>query len=74
MDGMAEAGSNSSLHTTPEQSVAAQSQHHQQFIGEQTAFMHLMSHIWADNLKRKEGPVQQTLTALDFFFSKKSIF
>ncbi|XP_015155330.1 DNA-binding protein RFX2 isoform X7 [Gallus gallus] len=32
MDGMAEAGSNSSLHTTPEQSVAAQSQHHQQFI------------------------------------------
>ncbi|XP_048783605.1 DNA-binding protein RFX2 isoform X5 [Lagopus muta] len=32
MDGVAEAGSNSSLHTTPEQSVAAQSQHHQQFI------------------------------------------
>ncbi|XP_025966655.1 DNA-binding protein RFX2 isoform X4 [Dromaius novaehollandiae] len=32
MDGMAESGSNSSLHTTPEQSVAAQSQHHQQFI------------------------------------------
>ncbi|XP_071584309.1 DNA-binding protein RFX2 isoform X7 [Heliangelus exortis] len=32
MDGMAESGSNSNLHTTPEQSVAAQSQHHQQFI------------------------------------------
>ncbi|XP_062452084.1 DNA-binding protein RFX2 isoform X2 [Rhea pennata] len=32
MDGMAESGSNSTLHTTPEQSVAAQSQHHQQFI------------------------------------------
>ncbi|XP_068775996.1 DNA-binding protein RFX2 isoform X8 [Struthio camelus] len=32
MDGTAESGSNSSLHTTPEQSVAAQSQHHQQFI------------------------------------------
>uniref|UniRef100_A0A8B9C615 DNA-binding protein RFX2 n=2 Tax=Anser TaxID=8842 RepID=A0A8B9C615_9AVES len=32
MDGMAETGSNSNLHTTPEQSVAAQSQHHQQFI------------------------------------------
>ncbi|XP_065434272.1 DNA-binding protein RFX2 isoform X6 [Chrysemys picta bellii] len=33
MDGIRESGSNSSLHTTPEQSVAAQSQHHQQFIG-----------------------------------------
>ncbi|XP_053228707.1 DNA-binding protein RFX2 isoform X2 [Podarcis raffonei] len=32
LDGLAEAGSNSSLHSTPEQSVAAQSQHHQQFI------------------------------------------
>ncbi|NXX50696.1 RFX2 protein, partial [Tricholaema leucomelas] len=32
MDGMTESGSNSNLHTTPEQSVAAQSQHHQQFI------------------------------------------
>ncbi|XP_068276551.1 DNA-binding protein RFX2 isoform X4 [Nyctibius grandis] len=32
MDGMAESGSNSNLHTTPEQSFAAQSQQHQQFI------------------------------------------
>ncbi|XP_074059892.1 DNA-binding protein RFX2 isoform X4 [Macrotis lagotis] len=32
MDGLGESGSNSSLHATPEQSVAAQSQHHQQFI------------------------------------------
>ncbi|XP_053158894.1 DNA-binding protein RFX2 isoform X2 [Hemicordylus capensis] len=32
LDGMSEGGSNSSLHSTPEQSVAAQSQHHQQFI------------------------------------------
>ncbi|KAM6331769.1 DNA-binding protein RFX2 isoform 7-T9 [Alca torda] len=32
MDGMAESGSNSNPHATPEQSVAAQSQHHQQFI------------------------------------------
>ncbi|XP_056368703.1 DNA-binding protein RFX2-like isoform X5 [Oenanthe melanoleuca] len=32
MDGMAESASNSTPHTTPEQSVAAQSQHHQQFI------------------------------------------
>ncbi|XP_069734144.1 DNA-binding protein RFX2 isoform X7 [Phaenicophaeus curvirostris] len=32
MDGMAESGSQSNPHTTPEQSVAAQSQHHQQFI------------------------------------------
>ncbi|NXW73135.1 DNA-binding protein RFX2 isoform X1 [Hirundo rustica] len=32
MDGMAESASNSNAHTTPEQSVAAQSQHHQQFI------------------------------------------
>ncbi|KAJ6654462.1 hypothetical protein lerEdw1_006883 [Lerista edwardsae] len=32
LDGGSEGGSNSSLHTTPEQSVAAQSQHHQQFI------------------------------------------
>ncbi|KAL8177506.1 UNVERIFIED_CONTAM: DNA-binding protein rfx2 [Gekko kuhli] len=32
LDGVAEGGSNSSLHATPEQSVAAQSQHHQQFI------------------------------------------
>ncbi|XP_074894223.1 DNA-binding protein RFX2 isoform X6 [Buteo buteo] len=32
MDGMAESGSNSNPHTTPEQSVAAQSQHHLQFI------------------------------------------
>ncbi|XP_066061484.1 DNA-binding protein RFX2 isoform X2 [Chamaea fasciata] len=32
MDGMAESASNSNPHTTPEQSVAAQSQHHQQFI------------------------------------------
>lgn len=36
LDGGSEGGSNSSLHTTPEQSVAAQSQHHQQFIGEVT--------------------------------------
>lgn len=36
MDGMAESASNSTPHTTPEQSVAAQSQHHQQFIGEDT--------------------------------------
>ncbi|XP_027707050.1 DNA-binding protein RFX2 isoform X4 [Vombatus ursinus] len=32
MDGLGESGSNSNLHATPEQSVAAQSQHHQQFI------------------------------------------
>ncbi|XP_071434220.1 DNA-binding protein RFX2 isoform X3 [Pithys albifrons albifrons] len=32
VDGLAESGSNSTPHTTPEQSVAAQSQHHQQFI------------------------------------------
>ncbi|XP_064898306.1 DNA-binding protein RFX2 isoform X4 [Columba livia] len=32
VDGMAESGSNSNPHPTPEQSVAAQSQHHQQFI------------------------------------------
>ncbi|XP_032567615.1 DNA-binding protein RFX2 isoform X3 [Chiroxiphia lanceolata] len=32
MDGMTESGSSSNPHTTPEQSVAAQSQHHQQFI------------------------------------------
>uniref|UniRef100_A0A8D2MQG2 DNA-binding protein RFX2 n=1 Tax=Zonotrichia albicollis TaxID=44394 RepID=A0A8D2MQG2_ZONAL len=32
MDGMAESASNSTAHTTPEQSVAAQCQHHQQFI------------------------------------------
>ncbi|XP_006266872.2 DNA-binding protein RFX2 isoform X3 [Alligator mississippiensis] len=32
MDGVAESSSNSGLHSTPEQSVAAQSQHHQQFI------------------------------------------
>ncbi|XP_041272452.1 DNA-binding protein RFX2 isoform X4 [Onychostruthus taczanowskii] len=32
MDGMAESASNSTPHTTPEQSVAAQCQHHQQFI------------------------------------------
>lgn len=40
MDGMAESGSNSNPHTTPEQSVAAQSQHHLQFIGEETALMY----------------------------------
>ncbi|XP_055562880.1 DNA-binding protein RFX2 isoform X2 [Falco biarmicus] len=38
MDGMAESGSNSNPHTTPEQSVAAQSQHHQQFIDVTHAF------------------------------------
>ncbi|XP_061871217.1 DNA-binding protein RFX2 isoform X2 [Colius striatus] len=32
MDGTAESGANSNPHATPEQSVAAQSQHHQQFI------------------------------------------
>ncbi|KAE8631904.1 hypothetical protein XENTR_v10001352 [Xenopus tropicalis] len=32
MDGMGENTANSSQHTSPEQSVAAQSQHHQQFI------------------------------------------
>lgn len=32
LDSGSEGGSNSSLHTSPEQSVAAQSQHHQQFI------------------------------------------
>ncbi|NXX94755.1 RFX2 protein, partial [Centropus bengalensis] len=32
VDGVAESGAQSNPHTTPEQSVAAQSQHHQQFI------------------------------------------
>ncbi|NXK89411.1 RFX2 protein, partial [Formicarius rufipectus] len=32
MDGLAESGVSSNTHSTPEQSVAAQSQHHQQFI------------------------------------------
>ncbi|KAM8940244.1 DNA-binding protein RFX2 isoform 2-T2 [Pelodytes ibericus] len=40
MDGMGENTSNSSQHTSPEQSVAAQSQHHQQFID--------MSHVFPD--------------------------
>ncbi|XP_053318225.1 DNA-binding protein RFX2 isoform X2 [Spea bombifrons] len=40
MDGMSDNTSNSSQHTSPEQSVAAQSQHHQQFID--------MSHVFPD--------------------------
>ncbi|KAG8594035.1 hypothetical protein GDO81_001034 [Engystomops pustulosus] len=40
MEGMLENNPNSSLHTSPEQSVAAQSQHHQQFID--------MSHVFPD--------------------------
>ena len=33
-DSLGESGSHSSLHSTPEQAMAAQSQHHQQYIGE----------------------------------------
>lgn len=44
MDGMAEGASNSNPHTTPEQSVAAQCQHHQQFIGEDS-FADQLFHI-----------------------------
>ncbi|KAM4706916.1 DNA-binding protein RFX2 isoform 1-T1 [Discoglossus pictus] len=40
MDGMGDNTTNSSQHTSPEQSVAAQSQHHQQFID--------MSHVFPD--------------------------
>ncbi|XP_075060764.1 DNA-binding protein RFX2 isoform X2 [Mixophyes fleayi] len=40
MDGMVDNSTNSSQHTSPEQSVAAQSQHHQQFID--------MSHVFPD--------------------------
>ncbi|XP_063772552.1 DNA-binding protein RFX2 isoform X3 [Pseudophryne corroboree] len=40
MDGMVDNSMNSSQHTSPEQSVAAQSQHHQQFID--------MSHVFPD--------------------------
>lgn len=68
MDGMAETGSNSNLHTTPEQSVAAQSQHHQQFIGEEIALLDSMSRVWGYNPKRKEGLSQDPPAALYFFF------
>nr|XP_021137012.1 DNA-binding protein RFX2 [Columba livia] len=51
VDGMAESGSNSNPHPTPEQSVAAQSQHHQQFIGEETALVCQISHVqWCPKL------------------------
>lgn len=33
-DSLGESGSHGSLHSTPEQAMAAQSQHHQQYIGE----------------------------------------
>ncbi|XP_067414122.1 DNA-binding protein RFX2 isoform X4 [Emydura macquarii macquarii] len=69
MDGIAESGSNSSLHTTPEQSVAAQSQHHQQFID--------VTHVFPDfpapdlgNVLLQEGITMNDIKTLQLLYRR----
>ncbi|XP_061456521.1 DNA-binding protein RFX2 isoform X2 [Rhineura floridana] len=67
MEGMAEGGSNSSLHTTPEQSVAAQSQHHQQFIDVTRGLAEFPS-LDLENHLLQEGIDVNDLKALQVFY------
>uniref|UniRef100_A0A8C8RQD4 DNA-binding protein RFX2 n=1 Tax=Pelusios castaneus TaxID=367368 RepID=A0A8C8RQD4_9SAUR len=69
MDGIAETGSNSNLHTTPEQSVAAQSQHHQQFID--------VTHVFPDfpapdlgNVLLQEGITMNDIKTLQLLYRR----
>ncbi|XP_074834504.1 DNA-binding protein RFX2 isoform X4 [Carettochelys insculpta] len=69
MDGIADSGSNSNLHTTPEQSVAAQSQHHQQFID--------VSHVFPDfpapdigNVLLQEGITMNDVKTLQLLYRR----
>ncbi|XP_039371734.1 DNA-binding protein RFX2 isoform X3 [Mauremys reevesii] len=69
MDGIRESGSNSSLHTTPEQSVAAQSQHHQQFID--------VTHVFPDfpapdlgNVLLQEGVTMNDVKMLQLLYRR----
>ncbi|XP_053869931.1 DNA-binding protein RFX2 isoform X3 [Malaclemys terrapin pileata] len=69
MDGIRESGSNSSLHTTPEQSVAAQSQHHQQFID--------VTHVFPDfpapdlgNVLLQEGITMNDVKTLQLLYRR----
>ncbi|XP_068021185.1 DNA-binding protein RFX2 isoform X5 [Melanerpes formicivorus] len=69
MDGVAESGSNSNLHTTPEQSVAAQSQHHQQFID--------VTHVFPEfpapdlgNVLVQEGVTMNDVKALQLLYRR----
>ncbi|XP_030396451.1 DNA-binding protein RFX2 isoform X4 [Gopherus flavomarginatus] len=69
MDGIRESGSNSSLHTTPEQSVAAQSQHHQQFID--------VTHVFPDfpapdlgNVLLQEGVTMNDVKTLQLLYRR----
>lgn len=73
MDGMAESASNSNPHTTPEQSVAAQSQHHQQFIGEETplGMSYPTSGIWA--LRGRSRPASPGCCAFVCFPDKSAV-
>lgn len=72
MDGMAESASNSNPHTTPEQSVAAQSQHHQQFIGEEMVMNYSTSGIWA--LRGRFYPANPDCCAFLCFPNKSTAF
>ncbi|XP_054837579.1 DNA-binding protein RFX2 isoform X2 [Eublepharis macularius] len=69
LDGMAEGGSNSSLHTTPEQSVAAQSQHHQQFI-DVTRVLPEFPALDLENVLLQEGIAMNDLKALQLLYRR----
>ncbi|EMP33529.1 DNA-binding protein RFX2 [Chelonia mydas] len=69
MEGIRESGSSSSLHTTPEQSVAAQSQHHQQFID--------VTHVFPDfpapdlgNVLLQEGITMNDVKTLQLLYRR----
>ncbi|XP_075759104.1 DNA-binding protein RFX2 isoform X3 [Pelodiscus sinensis] len=69
MDGITDSGSNSNLHTTPEQSVAAQSQHHQQFID--------VTHVFPDfpapdlgNVLLQEGITMSDVKTLQLLYRR----
>ncbi|XP_048354872.1 DNA-binding protein RFX2 isoform X2 [Sphaerodactylus townsendi] len=69
LDGVAEGGSNSSLHPTPEQSVAAQSQHHQQFI-DVTCILPEFPALDLENALLQEGIAMNDVKALQLLYRR----
>ncbi|XP_019368917.1 PREDICTED: DNA-binding protein RFX2 isoform X2 [Gavialis gangeticus] len=69
MDGVAESSSNSGLHSTPEQSVAAQSQHHQQFIDVTHGFPEFPAPDLGNTLLQ-EGVTMNDIKALQLLYRR----
>nr|XP_056723567.1 DNA-binding protein RFX2 [Euleptes europaea] len=69
LDGVAEGGSNSGLHATPEQSVASQSQHHQQFI-DVTRILPEFPPLDLENALLQEGIAMNDVKALQLLYRR----